>query len=338
MGHSPYSPDLASNYFYLIPSAKDKLRGQRFQSREEAVDAFKMHVLEIPQSEWKKCYQNWFPHVQKLKMSNVATEPPKNPGGTIRIVKNAFMISLAFMFQFTAYNGAANLQSSINAEAGLGMASLAGVYVGLVVSNIFLPVMVINYALGPDRDSDIEPILKLESLLNIVVTNNQSAEIKNSFHSPASEVVSKNECHKWLGCKWSMSVAFLIYMPYIASQLWPKFSTLVPTALLLGLAGGPLWCAKCTYLTVASEAHNRISGIPAEVIVVRLFGMFYMIFQLSQVWGNLISSLVDPGNPKNVLQGSVELSNLSDCRVLAKVPYSPDFFWKRVPYNPANYV
>ncbi|GBP23303.1 hypothetical protein EVAR_76017_1 [Eumeta japonica] len=29
-------------------------------SREEAVDAFKMHVLEIPQSEWKKYYKSWF--------------------------------------------------------------------------------------------------------------------------------------------------------------------------------------------------------------------------------------------------------------------------------------
>lgn len=40
--------------------------------------------------------------------------------------------------------GAANLQSSINAEAGLGTASLAAVYAGLIISNIFLPVIVIK--------------------------------------------------------------------------------------------------------------------------------------------------------------------------------------------------
>ncbi|GBP67182.1 PiggyBac transposable element-derived protein 3 [Eumeta japonica] len=45
--HPPYSPDLASNDFYLFPSVKNKLRGQRFSSREEAVDAFEIHVLEI---------------------------------------------------------------------------------------------------------------------------------------------------------------------------------------------------------------------------------------------------------------------------------------------------
>ncbi|GBP77204.1 Mariner Mos1 transposase [Eumeta japonica] len=57
-GHPPYNADLAPNEFYLLPSVKNKLRGQRFSSQEEAVDASKIHVLEIPQSEWKKCYTN----------------------------------------------------------------------------------------------------------------------------------------------------------------------------------------------------------------------------------------------------------------------------------------
>ncbi|GBP62878.1 Histone-lysine N-methyltransferase SETMAR [Eumeta japonica] len=63
--HPPFSPDLDPNDFYLFPSVKMKLRGQCFSSREEAVDALKMHVLEIPQSEWKKCYKNWFQRIQK---------------------------------------------------------------------------------------------------------------------------------------------------------------------------------------------------------------------------------------------------------------------------------
>ncbi|GBP46391.1 hypothetical protein EVAR_36371_1 [Eumeta japonica] len=64
-GHLPYSSDLALNDFYLFSSVKNKLRGQRFSSNEKAVDAFKMHVLEIPQSEWKKCYKNWYQRMQK---------------------------------------------------------------------------------------------------------------------------------------------------------------------------------------------------------------------------------------------------------------------------------
>ncbi|GBP07945.1 hypothetical protein EVAR_78091_1 [Eumeta japonica] len=45
-GYPPYHPYLAPNNFYLFPSVKNKLRDQRFSSREKAVDAFKMHVLE----------------------------------------------------------------------------------------------------------------------------------------------------------------------------------------------------------------------------------------------------------------------------------------------------
>ncbi|GBP62257.1 Histone-lysine N-methyltransferase SETMAR [Eumeta japonica] len=57
-GHPLYSSDLASNNFYLFPSVKNKLRGHRFPSRGEAVDAFKTHVLDVTQSERKKYYNN----------------------------------------------------------------------------------------------------------------------------------------------------------------------------------------------------------------------------------------------------------------------------------------
>ena len=36
------------------------MRDQRFSTFEEAVDALRMHVLEIPQSEWQKCFDNWW--------------------------------------------------------------------------------------------------------------------------------------------------------------------------------------------------------------------------------------------------------------------------------------
>ena len=45
--------------------AGNKLRGHRFLSPEEAVDAFKNHVLEMSQLEWKKRYDTWFELMQK---------------------------------------------------------------------------------------------------------------------------------------------------------------------------------------------------------------------------------------------------------------------------------
>ncbi|CAH1998073.1 unnamed protein product [Acanthoscelides obtectus] len=41
LDHPPYIPDLSPNDFFTFPKIKNRLRGQRFQSPEEAVDAFK---------------------------------------------------------------------------------------------------------------------------------------------------------------------------------------------------------------------------------------------------------------------------------------------------------
>ncbi|XP_004932254.2 UNC93-like protein [Bombyx mandarina] len=97
---------------------------------------------------------------------------------------------------------------------------------------------------------------------------------------------------KWLGCKWTVSMSFITYMPFIAAQFYPKLYTLIPAGMMVGFGGGPLWCAKCTYLSVISEPYSKLSGIPAEVLVVRFFGLFFMFYQMAQIWGNLISSAI----------------------------------------------
>ncbi|CAH1960698.1 unnamed protein product [Acanthoscelides obtectus] len=64
LDHPPYRPDLSPNDFFTIPKIKNRLRGQRFQSPEEAVDAFKNAVLDLPANEWNKCFENWFKRMQ----------------------------------------------------------------------------------------------------------------------------------------------------------------------------------------------------------------------------------------------------------------------------------
>ncbi|XP_032691668.1 UNC93-like protein isoform X2 [Odontomachus brunneus] len=166
--------------------------------------------------------------------------PSFKPSERWRIMRNILTISCAFMVNFTAFMGASNLQSSINADQSLGTFTLSAIYGSLLFSNIFLPALVIS----------------------------------------------------WLGCKWTMSVSILAYMPFIVSQFYPKFYTMIPAGLSVGLGGGPLWCAKCTYLTVAAEAYSTISDVAADVLVTRFFGLFFMFYQMAQVWGNLISSAV----------------------------------------------
>lgn len=62
----------------------------------------------------------------------------------VRIAKNVCIIGIAFMMHFTAFHGTANLQSSINSDGSLGTYTLAAMYGSLILSNIFLPVVVIR--------------------------------------------------------------------------------------------------------------------------------------------------------------------------------------------------
>ncbi|XP_043264471.1 UNC93-like protein [Colletes gigas] len=157
-----------------------------------------------------------------------------------RILKNISTVSIAFMVQFTAFQGTANLQSSINASDGLGTVSLSAIYAALVLSCIFVPTFVI----------------------------------------------------KRLTVKWTLCVSMLCYAPYIGSQFYPKFYTLVPAGVLLGLGAAPMWAAQATYLTQVGGVYAKLTDQPVDAIVVRFFGFFFLAWQTAELWGNLISSLV----------------------------------------------
>ncbi|KAG5328520.1 SETMR methyltransferase, partial [Acromyrmex charruanus] len=65
MTHCPYSPDLSPNDFFLFPNIKKKMRGERFELPEAAVETFRTLISEVTASEWKKCFENWFERMQK---------------------------------------------------------------------------------------------------------------------------------------------------------------------------------------------------------------------------------------------------------------------------------
>lgn len=157
-----------------------------------------------------------------------------------RILKNVAILSSAFMIQFTAFQGTANLQSSINAKDGLGTVSLSAVYAAIVVSCIFIPTLVIRR----------------------------------------------------LTVKWTLCASMICYAPYIGAQFYPKFYTLVPAGILLGLGAAPMWASKATYLTQVGQVYAKITDQAVDAIIVRFFGFFFLAWQTAELWGNLISSLV----------------------------------------------
>jgi hypothetical protein len=90
--------------------------------------------------------------------------------------------------------------------------------------------------------------------------------------------------------KWTMVMCMLCYSTYIAAQIKPEYYTLIPTAIILGLGAAPMWSSKCKYLTQVGNRYAEITGQAAEHVIVRFFGIFFLLFQSSSIWGNLISS------------------------------------------------
>ena len=56
-----------------------------------------------------------------------------------------------------------------------------------------------------------------------------------------------------------MAVSMLGYSSFIAAQFYPRYYTMIPAGLLVGLGAAPMWSAKCTYLTVVSKNNYIIT-------------------------------------------------------------------------------
>uniref|UniRef100_A0A8D0R3V0 Protein unc-93 homolog A n=1 Tax=Sus scrofa TaxID=9823 RepID=A0A8D0R3V0_PIG len=123
-----------------------------------------------------------------------------------------------------------------------------------------------------------------------------------------------------LGCKWTIVLSMCCYVAFSLGNFHASWYTLVPTSILLGLGAAPLWSAQGTYLTVTGNRHAEGTGQAGKDVVNQYFGIFFLIFQSSGVWGNLISSLVFGQKPT---QGSGVLAVLLTAVFLEPVKDAP---------------
>ncbi|PNJ17545.1 UNC93A isoform 4 [Pongo abelii] len=110
-----------------------------------------------------------------------------------------------------------------------------------------------------------------------------------------------------LGCKGTIILSMCGYVAFSVGNFFASWYTLIPTSILLGLGAAPLWSAQCTYLTIMGNTHAEKAGKRGKDMVNQYFGIFFLIFQSSGIWGNLISSLVFGQTPS---QGSGVLAVL----------------------------
>ncbi|CAF1024654.1 unnamed protein product [Rotaria sordida] len=107
------------------------------------------------------------------------------------------------------------------------------------------------------------------------------------------------------GLKWALVLSQVPYLLYVAANYHPKAYLMYPAAVLVGLGAGPLWTSKCTYLTDSGGIYAEAKGVDKNVIINRLFGIFFMFFQTAQIWGNLISYLVLKSEEKPYVNGTI---------------------------------
>lgn len=114
--------------------------------------------------------------------------------------------------------------------------------------------------------------------------------------------------------KWTLVLSVLTYSTYIAAQFKPSYGTLIPFAVVVGFGAAPLWSAKCTILTHIGYQYSNLTGRKdAEVVIVRFFGIFFLFFQSSSIWGNLISSAVLSQDARNCTNDIEKICGVNFC-------------------------
>ncbi|XP_063437955.1 protein unc-93 homolog A-like isoform X2 [Mytilus trossulus] len=97
-----------------------------------------------------------------------------------------------------------------------------------------------------------------------------------------------------LGPKGSLILACLFQTVYVIANYYPKAYILISGGAISGLASGLMWTVQGCYITSIAVDYLRfdLSHTSLGSVLSKLSGLFYMAFQSTQIFGNLISSVV----------------------------------------------
>ena len=59
-----------------------------------------------------------------------------------------------------------------------------------------------------------------------------------------------------------------------------------------GFCAAPLWTAQSSYISTTAIKYAMTAGLCKDATITKFLSIFYVLFQTSQVVGNVISSLV----------------------------------------------
>ncbi|XP_012557670.2 UNC93-like protein isoform X1 [Hydra vulgaris] len=79
---------------------------------------------------------------------------------------------------------------------------------------------------------------------------------------------------------------------YVLANFVPRWSTILPASILLGLSGAVMWTCQSIYITQIATSYADTIKFPKDSLVSKFFSIFYFFFQFSQIVGNGVSSAV----------------------------------------------
>ncbi|CAF1431117.1 unnamed protein product [Rotaria sordida] len=92
------------------------------------------------------------------------------------------------------------------------------------------------------------------------------------------------------GYKWTIVLAQVGFLFYIAANIYPKVWLMYPASVVCGLFKAGFWTALSAY--VSDLSIGKATGPVADAAINKYFGIFFSTFQSGQIWGNLVSYIV----------------------------------------------
>ena len=94
----------------------------------------------------------------------------------------------------------------------------------------------------------------------------------------------------------AIMVAMVFNTIYTLANFYPRFYTLIPAAVLVGIGMGSLWTAHATYVTNIAIAYADLTDKPLANVLSQFNGIYYVFYGLAQIIGGIIASTVLHGN------------------------------------------
>ncbi|KAK6192767.1 hypothetical protein SNE40_004185 [Patella caerulea] len=95
-----------------------------------------------------------------------------------------------------------------------------------------------------------------------------------------------------IGAKGCIIASWIGHLIYTSANFYPTWGTLIPASILLGIFFGPLWTSQSLYISACAYSYSGSTDESPYSVLSRLNGLFFMMYETTQITGNLISSLV----------------------------------------------